>query len=128
MCLTETSYISIESHAALKRAFFLCFATAPRSVRPTQAAHRPDKISIPAHHIRRTRRGQPELDDEGENTGTVCWRGAARHGRQSSRSSLASETVQGAALTLQSVDHVHRGDGLPLGVLGVGDGVADDVL
>ena len=27
------------------------------------------------------------------------------------------------ALALEGVDHVHGGDGLPLGVLGVGDGV-----
>ena len=41
---------------------------------------------------------------------------------------LTPEAVQGAALSLQSVHHVHGGDGLPLGVLGVGDGVTDDVL
>ena len=43
-------------------------------------------------------------------------------------SSLTAEAVQGAALALEGVDHVHGGDGLPLGVLGVGDGVTDDVL
>ncbi len=42
--------------------------------------------------------------------------------------SLPSEAVQGAALPLEGVDHVHGGDGLPLGVLGVGDGVPDHVL
>lgn len=41
---------------------------------------------------------------------------------------LAAEAVQGATLALQSVDDVHGGDGLPLGVLGVGNGVANDVL
>ena len=41
---------------------------------------------------------------------------------------LSAETVEGAALPLEGVDHVHGGDGLPLGVLGVGDGVADHVL
>ena len=41
---------------------------------------------------------------------------------------LAAEAVEGAALPLEGVDHVHGGDGLPLGVLGVGDGVADHVL
>jgi hypothetical protein len=41
---------------------------------------------------------------------------------------LASETVQGAALTLEGVDDVHGGHGLSAGVLGVGHGVADDVL
>ena len=44
------------------------------------------------------------------------------------RRRLAAETVQGATLTLQGVDYVHCGNGLPLGVLGVSDGVADDVL
>lgn len=41
---------------------------------------------------------------------------------------LASEAVQGAALPLERVHHVHGGHRLPLGVLGVGDGVADHVL
>jgi hypothetical protein len=41
---------------------------------------------------------------------------------------LTTETVQGAALSLQSVDNVQRRDGLALGVLGVGDGVTDDTL
>ena len=41
---------------------------------------------------------------------------------------LSAEAVQGAALPLQSVDDVHGSDGLPLGVLGVGDGIPDDVL
>ena len=41
---------------------------------------------------------------------------------------LSAETVEGAALPLEGVDHVHGGDGLPLGVLGVGDGIADDIL
>ena len=41
---------------------------------------------------------------------------------------LTSETVQGAALTFQCVDDVHGGDRLALGMLGVSDGVADDVL
>lgn len=36
--------------------------------------------------------------------------------------------VEGPSLPLQSVDDVQRGDGLPLGVLGVGYGVTDDVL
>lgn len=43
-------------------------------------------------------------------------------------SSLTAETVEGAALAFQSVDDVHGGDGLPLGVLGVSDGVTDHVL
>ena len=40
----------------------------------------------------------------------------------------ASETVDGAALSLESVDDVHGGDGFSSGVLGVGDGVSDDAL
>ena len=39
-----------------------------------------------------------------------------------------TEAVEGAALSLESVDDVESGDGLSLGVLGVGHGVADDVL
>ena len=41
---------------------------------------------------------------------------------------LTAKTVQSAALSFQSIDHIHGGDGLPLSVLGVGDGVADYVL
>jgi hypothetical protein len=41
---------------------------------------------------------------------------------------LAAEAVQGATLALQGVDDVHGGDGLSLGVLGVGDGIADHIL
>ena len=41
---------------------------------------------------------------------------------------LTAESVQGTSLAFQSVDDVHGGDGLSLGVLGVGDGITDDVL
>ena len=40
----------------------------------------------------------------------------------------AAEAVEGSALSLESVDDIDGGDGLALGVLGVGDGVTDDVL
>ena len=41
---------------------------------------------------------------------------------------LTTESVEGTSLTFQGVDDVHGCDGLPLGVLCVGDGVPDDVL
>ena len=41
---------------------------------------------------------------------------------------LAAEAVEGTALTFQSVDDVHGGDGISLGVLGVCYCVTDDVL
>lgn len=44
------------------------------------------------------------------------------------REHSAAEAVEGASLALERVDHVHGGDGLALGVLGVGDGVPDHVL
>ena len=40
----------------------------------------------------------------------------------------ASEAIESTSLSLESVDHVHGGDGLPLGVLGVGDRIPDHVL
>ena len=40
----------------------------------------------------------------------------------------AAEAVEGAALSLESVDNVEGGDGLSLGVFSVGHGVTDDVL
>ena len=41
---------------------------------------------------------------------------------------LCAETVEGSALAFEGVDDVERGDGLALGVFGVGDRVTDDVL
>ena len=42
--------------------------------------------------------------------------------------SLTTETIQSAALALQSVDDIERSDGLALGVLSVGDSITDDTL
>jgi hypothetical protein len=44
------------------------------------------------------------------------------------RAHLTTETVQSAALSLECVDNVKRGDSLALGVFSVGDSVADDAL
>lgn len=41
---------------------------------------------------------------------------------------LTSESVQGAALAFQCVDDIHGSDGLPLGVLGVGDSISDHIF
>ena len=41
---------------------------------------------------------------------------------------LTTESVERASLTLQRVHDVHGGDGLATGVLGVRDGIADDML
>ena len=42
--------------------------------------------------------------------------------------SLSTETVESAALSLESIDNIERGDSLSLGMLGVGDSVSDDAL
>ena len=42
--------------------------------------------------------------------------------------SSSAETVEGSALSLESVDDIESSDGLSLGVLSVDDRVADDVL
>ena len=39
-----------------------------------------------------------------------------------------AESVQGTSLAFQSVDDIHGGDSLPLCVLGVGNGITDDIL
>ncbi|OIC15997.1 hypothetical protein A7L51_19585 [Acinetobacter baumannii] len=44
------------------------------------------------------------------------------------RKRLTTETVESAALSLESVDNVERSDSLALGVLSVGDGVTNDTL
>ena len=41
---------------------------------------------------------------------------------------LTSESVQSTSLPFQSIDDIHGGDGLPLGMLGVGDSIPDHVL
>ena len=41
---------------------------------------------------------------------------------------LTAEAVQRASLTFQGVDDIHGCNSLPLGVLAVSDGIADDVL
>jgi hypothetical protein len=41
---------------------------------------------------------------------------------------LTTETVKGLSLTLEGVDDVHGSDGLPAGMLSVGDGITDDIL
>ena len=43
-------------------------------------------------------------------------------------SDLTTKSVQGSSLSFQGIDNVHGGDSLPLGVLGVGDSITDDIL
>ena len=50
------------------------------------------------------------------------------HPERRSDGCLTAEAVQGAALALERVDHVHGGHGLAAGVLGVGHRIADHVL
>ena len=44
------------------------------------------------------------------------------------RADLTSESIEGTSLPLEGIDDIHGGDSLPLGVLGVGDGITDHVL
>ena len=39
---------------------------------------------------------------------------------------LATESVEGASLPLQRIHDIHGSDGLPLGMISVGDGIPDD--
>ena len=41
---------------------------------------------------------------------------------------LTAESVESASLAFQGIDNVHGGNGLPLGVLSVGDSITDHVL
>ena len=41
---------------------------------------------------------------------------------------LSSKTIKGASLPLEGIHDIHGSNGLPLGVLCVGDGVPDDIL
>ena len=42
--------------------------------------------------------------------------------------SLTTESVEGSALSLQSIDDIHSGDGLPLGMFCIGDSITDDLF
>ena len=44
------------------------------------------------------------------------------------RVNLASESVESSALSFQSVDNIESSNSLPLSVLGVGNGISDNVL
>jgi hypothetical protein len=41
---------------------------------------------------------------------------------------LTAESIEGLALSFQSIDDIHGGDGLPLGMLGVGDSIPDNIF
>ena len=41
---------------------------------------------------------------------------------------LSTESVEGSSLAFQGVHDIECGDGLSLGMLGVGDGITDDVF
>ena len=42
--------------------------------------------------------------------------------------SLAAKTIEGSALSLESIDNIHSSDSLSLSVFGVCDRISDDVL
>lgn len=44
------------------------------------------------------------------------------------RANLTAETVKGTSLPFQCVDDVHGGDGFPLSMFGIGDGISDDIF
>ena len=41
---------------------------------------------------------------------------------------LSTETVKGTTLPLESIDNIHGGDRLPLGMFGVGDCIPDNIF
>lgn len=72
-----------------------------------------------------------------KNTGLIClllrdnsWLKTLTNSRLSLAVAgcLTTETVEGAALSLQGMDDVKSSDGLAASMLGVGDGVTNDVL
>ena len=48
--------------------------------------------------------------------------------RDEKKHCLTSESVKGLSLPLEGIDDIHGGDGLTASVLGVGDGITDDIL
>lgn len=45
-----------------------------------------------------------------------------------SNSKSTAESVKGPSLPLESIHNIHRRDGLPPGVLSIGDGITNDIL
>merc|ERR1719369_2210299 len=41
---------------------------------------------------------------------------------------LSTETIEGTALPLESIDNIHGSNGFPFGVFSVGDSVTNDIL
>ena len=46
----------------------------------------------------------------------------------STKVGLTSESVEGSALSFQSIDDIHSSDGLSFGMFGVGDSITDDIF
>ena len=63
------------------------------------------------------------------NVHTYCWWPLERpYVRGDIQQFLAAEAIQSTSLALERIHNIHGRDCLPLGMLGVGDSVADDVL
>ena len=102
----EPLYYKVKSKAVLRAA-----ACAPiahhRAIHVQQLPHRADGYLVREYHA---------------NVDVVRGRSRCVMRR------LTTEAVESAALPLERVDDVERGDSLALGVLSVGDCVADDTL
>ncbi len=88
----------------------------------TVASNRNSSCNVPLNRTLRNRTASsaPAHILEGVLSNTSCCRKVSLR--------LAAEAVQGAALTLESVDNVHGRHGLAAGMLGVGHRITDDVL
>ena len=60
-----------------------------------------------------------------KNTYCCC---RARRLKLLTNEDLTSEAVQSSSLSLEGIDDIHGSDSLSLGMLSVGNGIADDVL
>ena len=84
--------------------------------RQTPLEHPPRRYQCPLHQANTILLTPPRLKAAREQVGDEIER------------RLTTETVKGTALALEGVDDIERGDGLALGVLGIGDSVTDDGL
>ncbi|KAM9312030.1 uncharacterized protein PAF06_009923 [Gastrophryne carolinensis] len=104
--------------------------TEPENVHSTVPAHGTDLISSKNNGEERygvSKRDYTALCRKGwvalkRTVDFVLW------GKKEQAGALASEAVESASLSLESIDDIHGGDCLALGVLGVGDSVADHIL
>ncbi|KAH9281433.1 Histone H2A [Echinococcus granulosus] len=98
------------------------------NTQPYPSIHPPTTRLKPTAHHWRGVNSQPSLSYEAVGAFTQHPPQSRHLSTHRLRCSLTAKAVEGTTLAFKSIHHVHGSDGLALRVLGVRDGVTDDVL